>query len=64
MFKRIVFLGCLVLVAVVGWQSAPRFTGDEVAVALGVFGGVLAGIPTALLVLARTPRRGGKVGTR
>lgn len=64
MFKRIVFVGCLVLVVVVGWNIGPRFTGDQVDVALGVFFGALAGIPTALLVLARTPRRGGKVGTR
>lgn len=63
MFKRWLFLGCLILVAVVGWQHPLPLTGERVEVALGVFMGVLAGIPTALLVLARTARRG-KVGTR
>lgn len=64
MLKRWLFLGCVILVAVAGWQHPLPLTGERVEVALGVCLGVLAGMPIAMLVVARTPRRGGKVGTR
>ncbi len=55
--KRLVLILGLVLVAVVGWRIADRLSADALGMAVGVMFGVLAGIPTALILLANSRRR-------
>ena len=57
--KRVVLIALLVFVAVAGWRVGGGLSSDAVSMAVGVFFGVLAGIPTALLVMAGSRRREG-----
>ncbi len=53
------FIGLLVLVfvGVVGWRVGGSLSSDAMSMAVGVLFGVLAGVPTALLLLAADRRR-------
>ena len=55
--KRMFFLILLVFVGVAAWRISERLSADALGMALGVFFGVLAGIPVALLVIAASRRR-------
>jgi hypothetical protein len=57
--KRLVVLAALVFVGAAGWRIGGSLSADALSMAVGVLFGVLAGIPTALLVMAsgqRPPR--------
>jgi hypothetical protein len=47
----------LVLIGVVGWRIGDSLSSDAISMAMGVLFGVLAGVPTALLILAAERRR-------
>ncbi|MCC9077360.1 hypothetical protein FKZ61_014735 [Litorilinea aerophila] len=55
--KRTIVFGLFLLVAVAGWRIGGTLNSDAISMAIGVIFGVLAGIPTALLVLAGERRR-------
>lgn len=55
--KRLVFIACLVFVAVAGWRIGDRLSSDAIGLAIGVLFGIMAGIPAALMVLAANRRR-------
>lgn len=50
--SKVIALCLLVFVAVAGWKIGDKLSGDAVAMAVGVLFGVMAGIPTALMVMA------------
>jgi hypothetical protein len=56
--KRFFGLAVLVFVGVAGWRIGDSLSSDALSMAVGVLFGVMAGIPTALLVMAgaRRPR--------
>lgn len=54
--KRFLGLAMLVVIGVAVWRIGGQLSADALGMAIGVVFGVLAGIPTALLVLA-TGRR-------
>ena len=56
--KNVMLLIVLVLFCVVGWRVASRLSPDAMGLATGVVFGVLAGLPTAVLVLASNRGRG------
>lgn len=56
--KKLVALILLVILGVFVWSIASRLSADALGMAVGLSFGALAGIPTALLVLAAS-RRGG-----
>ena len=56
--KNVVLLICLVLIGLVGWRVASSLSPDAMGLATGVVFGVLAGLPTAVLVLASNRGRG------
>lgn len=63
--RRLIFVGFLVVSGWALWWLASRLSSDAVGMLLGVFFGMLAGVPAALLVMAasraqtpeRSPRR-------
>lgn len=57
--KRWLGLAGLVFVGVAGWRIGGALSSDALSMAVGILFGVLAGVPTALLVLAsdRRPSR-------
>lgn len=55
--KKLVVLSGLLLIGVIGWRIGENLSSDAVSMAVGIFFGILAGIPTALLVLASDRRR-------
>lgn len=55
--KRVMGLGTLVVVGAIGWKVAGSLGSDALGMAVGVLFGILAGIPTALLMLASNNRR-------
>lgn len=55
--RKLVIVGCLLFVAVAAWRIGERLSPDAIGMAIGVLFGILAGIPTALLVLASSRRR-------
>ena len=57
--KRLVVLVGLALLALLIWRIGSRLSPDAVGLAIGVVFGVLAGLPTAVLVLASNRRRRG-----
>ena len=61
--KKLLGLACLVLVGTVGWRIGNQLSSDAISMALGVFFGVLAGIPAALLVLASDRRHQSRQAT-
>lgn len=50
--KKLIAMIVLVFVGTAGWRLGNNLSSDAVSMAVGIFFGVLAGIPTALLVLA------------
>lgn len=54
---RLIGLLLLVFVAMAGWRIGGSLSSDAISMAVGVLFGILAGIPTALLVLASGRRR-------
>ncbi len=50
--KKMIGLIILVFVGTAGWRIGNNLSSDAISMAVGIFFGVLAGIPTALLVLA------------
>jgi len=55
--SKIFGLVVLVFVGLAGWRLLNTLSADAVALAVGVCFGILAGIPTALLMLASGNRR-------
>jgi len=55
--KNFIGLILLVFVGVLGWRIGGSLSSDAVSMAVGVLFGIMAGIPTALLVLASDRRR-------
>ncbi len=55
--KRVLILIILVFVGSAGWRLGNTLSSDAISMAVGIFFGVLAGIPAALLVLASDRRR-------
>lgn len=55
--KRVVLLVLVVLGCVVVWRLGSRLSADAVGMAIGILLGMLASIPTSLLILANSRRR-------
>ncbi len=55
--KRWFGLAVLVFVATAGWRIGETLSPDALSMAVGILFGVLAGVPTALLVMAGSQRR-------
>jgi hypothetical protein len=55
--SKIIVTGLFVLVGLVAWFLASNLSSDALGMATGLVFGVLAGVPTALLVLASQRRR-------
>ena len=55
--KRWLGLAALVFVATAGWRIGETLSPDALSMAVGILFGVLAGVPTALLVMAGSQRR-------
>lgn len=55
--KKMIVLGSLVFIGMVGWRISEQLSADAIGMALGVLFGVFAGLPVALLVLASNRRR-------
>lgn len=55
--KRFLALAVLVFIGVATWQIGSRLSADAIGMGVGVMFGVMAGIPTALLLLASNRRR-------
>lgn len=56
--RSLILLVGLVVIGVIGWRVGSRLSPDAMGLAIGIVFGVLAGLPTALLVLASNRRRG------
>ena len=54
--KQLTIVICVGLVALVGWRITENISSDALGLAIGVVFGVLAGLPTAVLVLASSNR--------
>lgn len=50
--RRLIGLGILLFLGVAGWRVGETLSSDAVGMAVGLLLGVMAGVPTALLVLA------------
>jgi hypothetical protein len=57
--KRFMGLAILVFIGAAGWRVGNTLSPDALSMAVGVLFGVLAGVPTALLVMAGNRRRAG-----
>jgi hypothetical protein len=55
--KNAFVLGTICFVCVVGWKVADKLSTDALSMGIGVVFGVLAGVPTALMVLAASRRK-------
>ncbi len=55
--KKLIVLSLLVFVGVSAWSVGSRLSSDALSMGVGILFGVLAGLPTALLVLASNRRR-------
>lgn len=55
--KRVVLLALVVIGCVVVWRLGGRLSADAVGMAIGILLGVLASIPTSLLILANSRQR-------
>lgn len=55
--KQLAVLTLLVFCGIAAWLFASRLSADALGMAVGLLFGVLAGVPTALLVLAANRRR-------
>jgi hypothetical protein len=54
--KRFIILCALVFVGAFGWQIGAKLSADALSMGIGIFFGVLASVPAALLVLAASRR--------
>ena len=54
--KKLLILGGLIFVGTAGWSVGRSLSSDALSMAVGILLGVLAGLPTALLVLASRRR--------
>ena len=55
--KQYLGLAALIFVAIAAWRIAGQLSADALGMAVGVLFGILAGVPTALLVMASGRRR-------
>ncbi len=55
--KRFLGLIVLIFIGAAGWRVGSGLSSDAISMAVGIFFGILAGIPAALLVLASERRR-------
>jgi hypothetical protein len=55
--RRLMMLMALVFIGVVGWRLVDNLSSDALSMGLGVLFGVMAGVPTALMVLVADRRR-------
>jgi len=55
--KQLAVVTALMIAGVLAWLFASRLSADALGMAVGLLFGVLAGVPTALLVLASSRRR-------
>lgn len=55
--KRWIGLALLVFIGAAGWRIGGSLSPDALSMAVGVLFGVMAGVPTALLVMAGSRRR-------
>jgi hypothetical protein len=58
--KRWIGVAILVFVGAAGWRAGALLSPDALSMAIGVLFGVLAGIPTSLLMMAGMRRRYGE----
>lgn len=56
MFQKTILMGALIFLGAAGWQIGGRLSPDAIGMGVGVLFGVMAGLPTALLVLAGNRR--------
>jgi hypothetical protein len=54
--KTLFFAAILILVGIVGWRIDGTLSTDSIAMAVGMLFGIMAGIPTALILLASERR--------
>ena len=57
--KSILGIALLIFVGAVGWQIGGQLSPDALGMAVGILFGIMAGIPTALLMLAAQRRPDG-----
>jgi len=57
--KKILVLSVLIFVAVIAWRIGEKLSSDAISMGIGVLFGVLAGVPTALLLLVSNRGRRG-----
>lgn len=55
--RQIFGLAALVFVGVAAWRIGGQLSSDAIGMAVGVLFGIMAGVPTALLVMASSRRR-------
>lgn len=54
--KRLVILSALVFLGAAGWSLGQKLSPDALSMAVGIFFGVVASVPAAILVLAASRR--------
>ena len=57
MLTKLILLAVLMVVGVCAWRLGEGWSNDALNLAVGILFGILAGLPTALLVLASGRRR-------
>lgn len=55
--RHYIGLAALIFVGIAAWRIAGQLSADALGMAVGVLFGVLAGVPTALMVMASSRRR-------
>jgi hypothetical protein len=55
--RQTIGLAALVFVGVAAWRIAGQLSADALGMAVGVLFGIMAGVPTALMVMASSRRR-------
>jgi hypothetical protein len=55
--RQYIGLAALIFVGIAAWRIAGQLSSDAVGMAVGVLFGVMAGVPTALMVMASSRRR-------
>ncbi|MCB9138804.1 MAG: hypothetical protein H6642_10700 [Caldilineaceae bacterium] len=55
--KKYLFMTTAIFVGVIAWRIGERLSSDAISMGLGVIFGVMAGVPTAILVMAGNRRR-------
>ena len=49
--KKILLLATLIFVAVIAWRIGEKLSSDAISMGIGVLFGVMAGVPTALILI-------------